>query len=178
MVPTDNTRFEEVYLKNHKRLLAIAKRELQSEAIGEELVQDVFLALYKKRDQLRNHENIEGWLTLALSYLIKHELNRYSTKKEVSLDDQIIHTSMEPNLPFESVLPQGLTEKERQLLIWYYKDDLSYKLISEHLGISVNTCRVRVFRAVNRCRQLLQNNLDLHVMKSDHQSVNKLEVSK
>lgn len=45
MVPTDNTWFEEVYLKNHKRLLAIAKRELQSESIGEELVQDVFLAL-------------------------------------------------------------------------------------------------------------------------------------
>lgn len=128
---------------------------------------------YKKRDQLRNHENIEGWLTLALSYLIKHELNRHSTKKEVSLDDQII-----PNLPFESVLPQGLTEKERQLLIWYYKDDLSYKQISERLEISVNACRVCVFCAVNRCRQLLQNNLDLHVMKSDHQSVNKLEVSK
>lgn len=178
MALPDNIWFENIYLTNHKRLLAIAKRELQSEAIGEELVQDVFLALYKKRDKLRKHENIEGWLTLALSYLIRHELSRYSTKKEVPLNDQIIHTSVETNLPFESVLPKGLTEKERQLLIWYYRDELSYEQISERLDISINTCRVRVFRAVGHCRQLLQNDLDLHVMKPDNHCVDIKEVSK
>jgi RNA polymerase sigma-70 factor (ECF subfamily) len=57
--------------------------------------------------------------------------------------------------PFEEILPQGLTAEERQLLIWYFKEQLAYEEIAGRLHISVLACRTRVFRAKEHCSALL-----------------------
>ena len=55
------------------------------------------------------------------------------------------------------VLPPELDEQDREILIAYYGDQIGYEELSKRLGIPVERCRVRVFRAKNRCRRLLEN---------------------
>ena len=56
----------------------------------------------------------------------------------------------------KDALPPELEEKDREILIAYYEDEIGYEELSRRLGIPVERCRVRVFRAKNRCRRLLE----------------------
>ena len=53
-------------------------------------------------------------------------------------------------------LPEGLTPRERQILLLYYEEELSHEEIARRLGISELNSRTRLFRARGRCRELLE----------------------
>ena len=55
-------------------------------------------------------------------------------------------------------MPAQLSEEDKQLLIWRFEKQLSYREISGRLGISEAGCRSRVSRAVARCRKYFEEN--------------------
>lgn len=151
----DQQWFDALYTKNFKKLFIMAKRVMHSEAIAEELVQDVFLVCICKLGEVRQHEDPDKWLAKTMKNLLGNELRRASRTRECSLDDMQNIVPADIASPFEELLPQGLTAEERQLLIWYFKEQLAYEEIAGRLHISVLACRTRVFRAKEHCRALL-----------------------
>lgn len=57
--------------------------------------------------------------------------------------------------PLENLLPKGLTDKEREILVLLYEKQLSYEEIAQRLGISVLNCRTRAFRAKEHYKELI-----------------------
>lgn len=155
MTKDDQQWFDALYTKNFKKLFIMAQRVMHSEAVAEELVQDVFLVCICKLNEVRQHENPDKWLAKTMKNLLGNELRRASRTRESSLDDIKIFLSADIESPFEEILPQGLTTEERQLLIWHFREQLAYDEIAERLHISVLACRTRVFRAKEHCKALL-----------------------
>ncbi len=56
--------------------------------------------------------------------------------------------------PLEELLPAGLPERDRQVLLWRYGRRLDYGQIAIRLGISEVACRSRISRALARCRSV------------------------
>lgn len=141
--------FEKLYLKNYDRLRNCAYRSLGDWMIADELVQETFLILLSRQQDLkkRRHPNIEGWLVITLKNLIKNELARAKHRKECPLIDESITGTMEQYESLEDSLPPSLTPSERQVMLWSYEERFDTKEIARRLKIPESTVRVRLFRA-------------------------------
>ena len=146
-----------LYRTLYEKLFRIAYRMLGDTEQAGDAVQDVFLQAVFHRDKLMEHPNPEGWLVLALKNNIQNERRRFMAHQIVALDEAAPVAEAEPETPLEELLPQKLPQADRDILIWRFEQDLSYREIADRLGISESSCRSRVSRAISRCRKLIKN---------------------
>lgn len=90
----------------------------------------------------------------TLLNLIKNE-NRRLSSLEVPLETQYNIPAPDMENGLEELLPSKLPEEDKKVLIWRFVQQQDYKEIANRLGISESGSRSRVFRAVERCRKLL-----------------------
>ncbi|MEA4955803.1 hypothetical protein SDC9_51424 [bioreactor metagenome] len=154
----ENDWFDQLYRENSPRMVKQATYLLQNRQIAEELVNEAFLImLYKKRD-LKKHPNLPGWLSQTLKNLIADEIKSAKHRLELPMrENQDIPTVDTYHVPLSDLLPDGLTPKEREILILYFEGQLSYERIASKLNISVLNCRTRLFRAKAHYRTLIGN---------------------
>ncbi|HIQ79288.1 MAG TPA: RNA polymerase sigma factor [Candidatus Scatomorpha intestinavium] len=150
--------FDAAYLSHHDKMFRLAYRMLGSREKAEDLVQDTFVLALFNRQRFETHPNQEGYLMVALKNMIFNELRKSEYRLDVPLDGVPEPASREPDAPLESILPAQLSEEDKQLLIWRFEKQLSYREISGRLGISEAGCRSRVSRAVARCRKYFEEN--------------------
>lgn len=151
----DQESFDQLYLRNYDKLFHLANRVIGNAARFEELVQDTFFTYLCNRDKLRHHKNLDGWLFNTMRNLVRNEMRRLS-RSELPFD-QLTNVPVPPaSIPFSLTLPSCLDEKERQLLIWYYEEQLTHEEIAQRLHISVTACRTRLHRARAHCAELLK----------------------
>jgi RNA polymerase sigma-70 factor (ECF subfamily) len=150
-----NSWFDELYTKHAPRMVRAARRILDNEELAEDIVQNVFIILLAKQEEIRNHENPTGWLYLTLRNQIGNEMQKEKYRKSLPLDERLAAEEDRYHFPLRDCLPEGLTEDEKEILIFVYEMDLTYEEISERLGRSVLACRTRLHRAKIHCRKLL-----------------------
>ncbi len=144
-----------LYRAMHDVMYRIAYRSLGDRERSEELVQDVFvLALFNTR-MLAAHPNPKGWLVVTLKNHVWNELRKKAYAVEVPFDGVPVPAG-DGRENFEDLLPSRLPPEDRQVLIWRFDQQLSYREISLRLGISEPGCRSRVSRALERCRRLMK----------------------
>lgn len=156
--------FDSLYKKYATKLMNIASIELNNWAVAEELVHEVFVLLLVHRAKVETYKKPGVWLYKVLYNRIGNELRRMSRKREVPLESW--HEEMFGDIAvfgkLEDILPSGLSAKDRQILIMFYEEELDCKEISRRLHRSVHACETRLYRARNRCRELLmKNNLEI-----------------
>lgn len=155
-MPRDwNKWFDALYQKEYIRLYRVAYHLTGSTETAEELAQDAFLWAWIHREKLLTHPNLGGWLMRTLTNLVKNENRRFSAR-ELSLEAQPQVPAPEADRGIGELLPFRLPEEDRKLLVWRFEEGLDYREIADRLGISETGCRSRVFRAVERCRKLLK----------------------
>lgn len=151
--------FDALYLENYERMLTVAAKLLGSRESAEDVVQNTFLTLLDKQKQVRKHPNPTAWLYITLRNTIGNEIQREKYRRSLPLDSvPEPFVNDEYRVPFSDLLPEGLSEKELQILSLVYERELSYEKISSELGISVLACRTRLFRAKNKCKSLMASN--------------------
>ena len=144
---------EELYRANYDKMFRYAYRLAGEAEKAEELVQETFaLALLHERE-LVDHPNPTGWLFVTLKYQIMNERRRKAPASEVPLEGFFSLEAEPLKEPLDAMLPRELTESERRLLIWRFEERIGYEEMSERLGITQNACRIRVMRAVEKCRR-------------------------
>lgn len=144
------------YDKEHKRLFRVAYRLTGNQEVTKELVQETFLWAFLRGNEFMAHPKPEAWLTKTLTNLVKNE-NRRLSSLEVSLETQYSTPAPETNQGILEILPAKLPKEDREILIWRFEQRLGYREIADLLGISESGSRSRVFRAVEKCRKLLEN---------------------
>ena len=147
--------FEPIYIKNYTKMVKLAYYILQDKNLAEDVVQNAFFALLIKHRQLWDHPNIPGWLTKTVKNMADNTRNKASYMLESSLLPE--HEPAVDGFPqdFMSLLPSGLSEKERQILYLHIEVGLPHTEIAAKLGCKPEACRMRLSRARSRCRNLL-----------------------
>lgn len=153
-----DTWFNPIYSDNYSRLVKTAYYILWDEDLVEDIVQNAFSALLIKQEQLRDHPNISGWLTLTVRNMADNERNRARYTREIPLHPQHEPTADESPPDFLSLLPSELSSGERQILYLYIEAGLSHEEIAAQLGCKPEASRMRLCRARRRCRELLLKN--------------------
>ena len=149
--------FCDIYNAHHKALMDSAYFVLKNVQLAEDLVQDVFMTLLLNYQELQQHPNIAGWLVVSLSNKIGSEFQKARYRRETPLEyHREIPVRDEP-FDFAGLLPEGLTEKEKKILIQYFEIGLGFDEIAALEHCTVRACRMRLYRARNHCQQLLLN---------------------
>lgn len=148
---------EELYKANRDKMFRYAYRLIGRVEKAEELVQEAFVLALLYESKLMNHPNPLSWLFVTLKYQIMNERRRKESSSEVSLDDFFTLEAEPLKEPLDIALPKELSKSERQVLIWRFENQIDYKEMSERLGITQNACRIRVMRAIDKCRKFWNN---------------------
>lgn len=123
--------------------------------LAQDLVQDTFVLAFSHWETLAHHPSPGGWLTLTLFNLVRNEQRKLCRHNTVSLDEIKDFLASPPTASSQEILPKQLSDDDKQILIWRYELQLSYTEIARRLGTSENACRMRISRALKKCKYYL-----------------------
>ena len=153
-----NDWFDKLYLQYSPQMVSIAMRAGFTVEQAESITQEVFLLFLTKAPMVReNYRSPGGYLFVTLRNLMGDALRKRRRRKTLSYGE--VPDSGKDDVYFTSLrdaLPSELDEKDREILIAYYEEEIGYEELAKRLDIPVERCRVRVFRAKNRYRKLIE----------------------
>lgn len=144
-----------------KKLLRFATHFLKDEDEAKDVVQDVFLKLWQKRNELEEIENIEAFamrmtrnrcidsVRAKKSVPIDAETDRKLKAKTVDVHSQVEFTESANQI---KVLISKLPELQRTVMQMRDIEQLTYEEISEVTELNANAIRVNLSRARKKVR--------------------------
>jgi RNA polymerase sigma-70 factor (family 1) len=144
-----------------KKLLRFATHFLKDEDEAKDAVQDVFLKLWQKRDELEKIENIEAY---AMQMTRNRCLDVIRTNRTVSIsaetDRKMKEESVDVHLQVEysesatqiKKLIDKLPDLQRTIMSMRDIEQLSYDEIAETTALQINAIRVNLSRARKKVR--------------------------
>lgn len=143
------------------KLLRFAFQILQNEEEAKDVLQDIFLKLWQKRDELGKVENIEAFAmrmtrnrcldvikarrTVSVELVKKHQLH-----DEESLESDYLENADSVGL-IKRIIAE-LPDLQRTIIHLRDIEQLEYEEIEEATGINVNAIRVNLSRARKKVR--------------------------
>lgn len=158
-------RFSDFFSENYKTACLIALKYLKEYDLAEDLVQDVFIMLWEKRENFQIHTNLSNYLFTAVK---NHSINLVQRNKTIttSLSGLLIDIAEEEatnNFSQEELavkvykaiheLPQACQTVFRLA----YEQNYSYQEIADTLNISKNTVKTQMGIAYKQLRMKLNH---------------------
>jgi RNA polymerase sigma-70 factor (ECF subfamily) len=161
-------RFEPKLMRYGRRFL-----EGQREDVLRQAVQDIFISAYQNIESFDPRQRFSPWI-----YRIAHnafvDILRRRTKQPlygIDFDQLISHPIHEDSFAAEKeqeeirvLVEKGLGElapAQREIIVLYYFEELSYKEIADVLHVPVSTVGVRLARARTTLKRTLPNSSEL-----------------
>ena len=161
----DVAAFKQLFHEYYPRLVLLAKRYLGRKDLSEEMVQEVFLNIWEKKETL-HVENLSSYLYRAtvnecLKYIRHQKVVGEHVRKTSDLPPD------QPNLPEEIYFSKEiekitgntlarLSETDRQIFLLNRQEGLTYKEIADKLNISVKTVEAHMSSVLKIFRQVLK----------------------
>lgn len=160
------TAFKEKYMPYHKKMFRIACRLLEDNDDAEDVVQEAYIKLWNKRDELGYVENAESYCVVILKNLCLDFLRSkkrhimQSTDDVVVREEKILLDEIEKNeeVNYIKVLMEQLPEQQRQILKLRHFEEYSNEEIEEIMGLTSANTRVLLSRARKKIKELYLNN--------------------
>lgn len=166
-----NEVFTEIYNRYWDKLYYTAYKLLKNTAVAEEIVQDVFMLLWDKKQNL-HIQSLEGYLAAMTRYAVyrymareKHKLDRQGDLK-LELPRAIdIESRLQDKLLLEIIteLSNKLPEKCRLVFIYNKLHDRPLKEVAEELGISQKTAEAHLTKALRTVRTELGSTFPVYL---------------
>lgn len=165
--------FSKIYLSSYSQLVRFATVFVVYEEDAENIIQDLFLGLWERKETLSGVNNLNAYLyKLAKNKCLDHLKHKMVKEKFVSntqsLYEQEISLKLQSLESFDVELAteekvekvvskaiNSLPPKCREIFILSRHDGLKYKEISEKLNISVNTVETQMCIALKKLRSNL-----------------------
>lgn len=159
--------FEKMYKRYFKKCYSIALYFVQSTSFAEDVLSEVFLTLWDKRQNLKDVKDWDSYLFItvknhALSFLEKHRQDNLSSINQIVIEipgndltpeEKLLKKDMEENMQ-QAI--QQLPEKTRIVYCMAKEELMSYKQISEALDISERTVNTHMTNAIRKLTASLQ----------------------
>ena len=153
----DSDAFSLLFRRYYETLYQFAGRFVRDAQVAESLVQDVFVKIWSNREQWAIRSNLKSYLYTAVKNHALNHLKRDRTSgpsvEEWDLQDQANPTPEDDLIQRETVEAvhraiAKLPEKCRRIYVMKRYDDLSYTEIAAIQGISINTVKTQMKRAL------------------------------
>ncbi len=155
----DSETFKKIFLPYHPKLYRIAYRIVQDSAEAEDIVQETFIKLWTKKDELETVTNLEGFAIIILKntcldylrkskqdYQMDYDVNipePHSLSKQIEMQDQINQING---------LMQLLPEQQRRVMQLKHWEGYSDEEIEEVTGLKKAYIKV----ILSRTRKLIK----------------------
>lgn len=152
---------EEVFTLYHKKIENYIYGKVSDRYLAEDLTSVIFLKIYQKLDDYdESKASISTWIyTIANNTVIDYFRTRKVTEEipeDITamgeIDDELIKEDMLKEL---ANALKKLPEKERDLLIFRYYDNMKLTEISEKMGISYAYAKVVHAKAIEHMRDFM-----------------------
>jgi RNA polymerase sigma-70 factor (ECF subfamily) len=173
----DDAAFEYLVTKFRRPMLSFMYRMARNSAVAEELVQEIFLRVYRSRATYNAEAKFSTWLyRIATNLAVNHARDTKYEKPElsVSLDEPDSDTGRTPDLAdgtpsAEQALlrrerlaairqhVQKLPERQRLAVLMHKYQGMDYRQIAEVLKLSESATKSLLFRAYETLREKLKD---------------------
>lgn len=139
---------------------------------AEDILQDVFVKIYKNIDRINDQSKLKSWLYKITKNTI---IDYYRTKKEISVDikklDKVLEEDNNSNNMNEEIskclekIIFELPKKYQEAIELYDMKGMKHKEISEKLDVTISCSKMRVKRARTKLKEILLECCDFEVDK-------------
>lgn len=175
----DKEAFAIFYNRHVDSLYQYGRKLCNDDDTIKDAIQEVFLDLYMRREKHSvGYENLKYYLLLALKRNLIRKLKtkrRFDetkvpdgkhTEPEFSIEYVLIEKEQEEEIRIKlaNALNQ-LPEKQKEAIYLRFNETLDYRDIALILGITVESVRTQIYRALKTVRQILDNNTFILLFK-------------
>lgn len=160
----DHEAFEKLYRATVIPLTNQGYSILKDRELVKDMLQDVFVSLYTKRNELPAETNVIGYLSNAVKYKVSTVLRDRLLKENHHLSilkkeqGALFQAFPYENAELKNKIRSGidtLPEKCRQAFMLNHYGSLGYKAIAQEMGISVKTVEKHISKALQVLRKEL-----------------------
>ena len=167
----DRLAFTEIFERYSGLLVNHAYKILGNQDEANDIVQDVFLSIWNKRDELIITTSLSSYLYKAtknrvLNHIAHQEVvSRYSNSISSFIDN--VYVLADTNLrekELEAIIAREialLPEKMREVFLLRKVEELSYEEIADKLNITDKTAKQQVYNSIKILRQKLKTFLNV-----------------
>lgn len=158
----DAREFKQRFLPHHRRLYRVAYHLTGNAQDAEDLLQDTYLKLWQKRNDLRHEVMAEAYLVTLMQNLFRDQrrLKRIDTSEDIDdhaepPDERSLAHAVETQDEARQMeaLMDGLPRRDSSILRMHLVEDKSYEEIERDTGLSQGYIRVVMTRAKQKLKQ-------------------------
>jgi RNA polymerase sigma-70 factor (ECF subfamily) len=150
--------------RHHERCLRIAVRLLGNSEDAEETVQDAFVRAYRALGRYEEREQFGPWLTRILVNRCRTAMSRRVRHGKTFVDDELAIAGAAARDRTDGEMWRAEVERalaalpveQREAFVLKHVEELEYEAIAEITGVGVSALKMRVMRARERLRALLE----------------------
>lgn len=164
---------EQTYSDNHKILYRYAEVLVSYHCRAmysciDDLVQETFFILYKKRHKLYSHENITGWLIVALRYNFNNRWRKMKRRNEILMEPNMAEQFSGDKKPVEdaifrnddealSIIRVAIKDEDKyQAFIDFHVKHVPIQDLADKYGKSYDAMKMQLYRSRKFCKILLE----------------------
>ncbi|MEM1322157.1 MAG: RNA polymerase sigma-70 factor [Bacteroidota bacterium] len=160
----DTTAVDTIFRQHYASLCLTANRVLRNTTKAEDLVQDVFFELWRKRKQLHIHSSLAAYLkratmNKALNYIRDEKIKssgeeplQMMRSKETGVQRQLEASELKKKI--DQAIDE-LPERCRLIFCLSRFEEMSYQEIANELDLSIKTVENQITKALRLLRQKL-----------------------
>jgi len=167
----DQAAFKTLYLFFHPKLLHFATAMVKTREAGEEIVEDVFIKIWRNRENLPQVKNIRVYLYSAVKNTALNYISKKARESVVQPFDNIDIDIKECQDPEKILITaemfsrlqkavECLAPRCKMIFKLIRQDGLKYREVAEILNISVNTIDAQMAIAVKKIAAALQYEIE------------------
>jgi RNA polymerase sigma-70 factor (ECF subfamily) len=169
----DAAALEALFRATHRWLVAIAYNYMRSAADAEDVVEEMFLKLWIRRDRIRVTGSVKSYLSVAIRNTALNHLDRRRVEAkyaESSHSEPWVGGATTDDLERAPIAPEdmervrqaidALPPRARETYCLYYHRGLTYAQIAQAMGVSIRTVEAQLVRCVRRLTKELRGVLD------------------
>lgn len=148
--------FITIVKRNNQRIYLIALSYTKNSTEAEDIMQNVYMKLWKHSKPFENDEHIDKWLTIVCINESRDYIKNPFRKRTMPIDEAINISAIDKTEDidlFKAVM--SLPTKERTIIHLFYYEDISINDISDILKIKESTVKTRLFRARKKLKSIL-----------------------
>ena len=158
----DAQEFKQRFMPFHRRLYRVGYHLTGNAQDAEDLLQDTYLKLWQKRDDLREEAMTEAYLVTLMQNLYRDQrrLKRIDTSEDIDdhadpPDERSLADTLEATDEAQQmgVLMDKLPERDSTILKMHLVEDKSYEEIERDTGLSQGNLRIIMMRTKQKLKQ-------------------------
>lgn len=155
--------FEELYRKYYQMSFRYIFSKVKNYWIAEDLLSEVFIKIYKHRDEICDVNKSKYWIIkIANNTIIDYYRKNNKVKLDDIVDNEAVHEIGYDNILVRDefmTLTQNLPVEVKEMLVMRFFHDLKFKDIGRIMNLTESSAKNKVYNAVRTVKKVYNYNL-------------------